>query len=93
MRQAREERALWGAGSGGAQHGAAMRTARLSLVGLLLQGRGAPLLLSGRAEIDLHALLVPLVSHGDYAAAVGMRSLRLLVRLVHADVSAGTQRN
>ena len=70
MRQAREERALWGAGSGGAQHGAAMRTARLSLVGLslvglLLQGRGAPLLLSGRAEIDLLALLVPLVSHGD----------------------------
>ena len=89
MRQAREE----SFGSGGAQHGAAMRTARLSLVGLLLQGRGAPLLLSGRAEIDLLALLVPLVSHGDYAAAVGMRSLRLLVRLVHADVSAGTQRN
>ena len=74
-----------GGGSGGvcegwgAQCGAAVRIARLSLAGPLLQARGAPLLPRGRA--GLLARLVLLLNHGELAAAAGTHSPPLLAKL------------
>ena len=70
-----------------------MGTAGLSLVGLLLQGRCAPLLLRGRAGLCLLALLATLVNHAELAAAVGRRSLHFLARLALALALAPTARD